>query len=92
MTIMFKRILADLALLVSVVLLNFWITLVGAMAAIFYFKNFYEAIAIGIMIDLLYGVPLERFFHIPYMATIIFVVLYAAAHELKQLMRVYESR
>lgn len=90
--IMSKRIFTNIALLGSIFFLNIWITFAIAAIATFYFKNFYEAILAGILIDLLYGVPLEKFFHIPYVATISFVVFYIAINEFKQLVRVYGSR
>jgi hypothetical protein len=87
---MAKRIFVDSAILVSVFLLNSWITLILVVAGIFYFRNFYEAFIAGIMIDALYGVPLERFFHIPYVATIVSMSAYFIIDKLKERVRFHE--
>lgn len=87
---MAKRIFADIAIVGSIFFLNSWITLLLVIAGLFYFRNFYETIIAGIMIDALYGIPLERFFHIPYIATIMSIATYFIIDKLKERIRFHE--
>lgn len=56
-----KRILADIALFVSVLWLPWWASAVLAAAFIFMFDWYYEAVVAGFLMDSLYAVPLPRF-------------------------------
>lgn len=86
------RIFTDIFIVISIFFLTPWITLFSVMGAIFYFKNFYEAIVAGVLIDMLYGAPLEQFFHIQWATTLLFLFLYFSINHLKRYTRWYESR
>ncbi|MBI5816913.1 MAG: hypothetical protein HZB09_00605 [Candidatus Yonathbacteria bacterium] len=88
--IFFVRIFADILIVISTFFLPLWISFLGVIAGLFYFKNFYEAIAIGVLADMLYGVSLQKFFHIQWVTTVLFLFLYFAINQLKQYTRFYE--
>lgn len=52
-----KRISIDIILLLSVFLLPWWVTLLGTIVAIFFVRSFFESLVVGILLDILYGVP-----------------------------------
>ena len=66
------RIFTDILIAISIFFLTPWAPLVLVIGAIFYFKNFYEAIAAGVLIDMLYGVSLVKFFHTQCAMTLLF--------------------
>ncbi len=84
------RICADILIIICIFFLNPWITLLSVIAALFYFKNFYEAIIAGVLIDMLYGIPLEKFFHIQWVTTFLFLFIYFAINRFKQYTRFHE--
>ena len=86
------RICADMLITVSIFFLAPWATFLGVIAGVFYFKNFYEAIVAGVLVDMLYGASLEQFFHIQWATTLLFLFLYFAINRLKQHTRFHESR
>lgn len=49
------RILWSIALLVLAFLVPWWITTLLTLATLFYFKHFYEAVLIGLVLDALAG-------------------------------------
>lgn len=81
------RIVIDIIFFLSIIYAPFWLTLIALAAGIFYFRNYYEAIGGGILIDMLYGVPLAKFFDIPFVATIICTILFVVITRLKQNIR-----
>lgn len=52
---MIKRFLFTIILLVAVLYAPWWLTLILALGGAFYFSAYYEVIALGVLIDLLYG-------------------------------------
>ncbi len=87
---MVVRICADIVIVICIFFFNPWVTLLCVIAALFYFKDFYEAIVAGVLIDMLYGVPLENFFHIQWIMTFLFLCIYFAINRLKQYTRFHE--
>lgn len=84
---MIIRICADVVIFLSILFFTPWVSFFLAIGAIFYFRNFYEAIAVGVIIDTLYGVPLAKFFHIPFIATGVYLFIYFAINRFKELTR-----
>lgn len=58
------RILADIALLIGVFVLPLWLVFIVAAACLFVFDYYYELVLLGILADMLYGVP-TRFISLP---------------------------
>lgn len=92
MMIMGKRICADILIFISIFSFPFWVSLVLIAIALFYFKNFYEALAAGVMIDALYGIPLEKFFNIQWVTTLLFLLIFLTINTAKQYTRFHEPR
>jgi hypothetical protein len=51
-----KRIAFGIILIISAFVLPWWISFVASLIGLFYFKNLYEVIFVGLIIDSLYGV------------------------------------
>lgn len=68
-----KRIIFDFVLIIFAITLPWWVSLVLALAAIFYFEKFYETIFIGLIIDSIYGSSVV-FSAFPYLITTISAV------------------
>ena len=86
------RICVDILIAISIFFLTPWAPLVLVIGAIFYFKNFYEAIAAGVLIDMLYGVSLVKFFHTQWAMTLLFLFIYFIFNYAKRYTRFYGSR
>ena len=69
-----KRVIFDLILILVAITLPWWISVILALAGLFYFDKFYEAIFVGLLIDSIYGsiFVLPKF---PYLMTTIFVIV-----------------
>lgn len=80
-----------MVILFSIFFLSPWVSLLLVIAGILFFRNFYEAIAAGVLIDLLYGIPLAKFLHIEWIATFFFLGAYVIVNYVKQYTRFYES-
>lgn len=81
------RIIIDIIFFFSIVYAPFWLTLIALAVGVFYFKNYYEAIGGGLLIDMLYGVPLVKFFDIPFITTIVCTAVFIIVTRLKQNIR-----
>ncbi|MDO8572950.1 MAG: hypothetical protein Q7S11_04285 [bacterium] len=86
------RIIVGIFMVISILFFNLWVTLLGVIVALFYFDNYYEAIAVGILYDMLYGVPLEKFFHIQWATSLVFLFVYFATNRFKHHTRFLKSR
>lgn len=87
-----KRILLNIALFISIVYLDWWITLIFAICGVFIFDNFYEAVMSGFLIDLLYGTPSDTFFGFWFIYAILFTLVYILCeYEIKKNIRFYET-
>ncbi|KKS44558.1 hypothetical protein A3I25_02015 [Candidatus Nomurabacteria bacterium RIFCSPLOWO2_02_FULL_42_17] len=84
------RILANIALLVAVLWLPFWVTVLLVLVGLFYFRNYYEALIALLLIDLIYGVPLARWGGWPLVSFSIGIVLFIGAEILKRRLKFYE--
>lgn len=87
---MLIRICADVVIFLSILFFTPWMSFFLVVVATFYFRNFYEAVAVGVIIDVLYGVPLARFFQIPLAATGMYLLVYFAVNRARELTRFYE--
>jgi len=77
--------------LIGAVLFSHWlIVFVLALFCIFFFRNFYEAIFAGLLIDLLYGIAIPKLFFIPLFFTIVFTTVYIGISTLKRHLRSYD--
>lgn len=86
------RVSVDIVIVISIFFFPLWASFALIIAALFYFKNFYEAIVAGVLLDMLYGVPLERFFNIQWATTLLFLFAYFTINYIKRYTRFHESR
>ena len=86
---MLLRILASLVLLFSILYLPFWVSVILALAGMVYFPLYWEAAALFLLSDALYGVPQARFFGFVFVAFFLSLVILAAAEILKKKLKFY---
>ncbi|MEK7556075.1 MAG: hypothetical protein AAB523_02175 [Patescibacteria group bacterium] len=86
---MIKRAIADVCILLSVLYAPWWVTAFIGILFVFYFSNYYELIAAGVLVDVLYGNNSTPLFHIPFIFSIDSVVFYVLVQFLKTKMRMY---
>jgi len=56
---MLNRILFGITLIISAFIFQWWISLLLSLIGLFYFKNLFEVLVVGIIIDSLYGKGLQ---------------------------------
>ena len=61
--IMWQRIIADLFLLISILILPFWVSIISVIIFALYFNRYYELLIAALFIDILYGVEQSRFLY-----------------------------
>ncbi|MDO8564724.1 MAG: hypothetical protein Q7R88_01890 [bacterium] len=82
-----QRIIADILMLVSLLLLPAWVTVCAAVVLFFYFQNYYEILLVGLLLDLFYALPVEPLFGFQYVYSIIGVVLFIGLSVIKDRLR-----
>lgn len=85
---MWRRIILDLIILACLFLLPWWVSLLLAIAASFYFKYFLELIFVGGVLDVLYGSSVSSF-GFAYLFLLISIVLLFSIGILKQRLILY---
>lgn len=87
---MIFRLCLDIVLLGSVLFLNMGVTLALALIGLLVLRNFYEAIAAGVILDLLYGAPLARFGGFSYIATVGMTGAFVVLAYVRRRLRIHE--
>ena len=87
--IMKKRIIFDILLLLSIFLMPFYFTLIFSIFLLFYFRHFYEFLIVFFLIDLLYGIEMNKFANIQIVSLLLAVVIYFLSEILKTKLRFY---
>lgn len=85
------RTFANIIVFLSVVWGYWWLSWIIALSLIFIFPKYYEIIFWGIMYDALYGTPLQMFYNIPYIFTIIGIVLFIISIIFRKNLLAYET-
>jgi len=85
------RIFINIILLLSIFYLPWWTTALLVLSGIFVFKNFYEGIFAGLLLDALYGTKTAEFMGVWFVFTTSFFVLYVLSTRLKKNIRIYET-
>lgn len=83
-----RRILLDTILMLGAFIAPPWLTLVVALIGLFSFENFYEILAVGFIVDGLYGIKTPVMF-IPVFYTIISGCMFVAVIFLRKHLRFY---
>ena len=84
-----KRIITTLALFFSVIMFPWYVTAPCVIAAMFYFSEYYEALAAGFLFDALYGVPLPYLAHTAILGSFFFFFLFFLVELIKPRLRFY---
>lgn len=85
------RIFINILILLSIFYLQWWITVFFILFGMFLFRNFYEGIFAGLLLDLLYGTSVKEFYGIWFVFTGITSIFFILIEFLKKNIRVYES-
>jgi hypothetical protein len=86
-----KRVIFDIILLISVFILPWWISTVLVLVGIFMFREFYEFLAIGMIMHILYAVPGPRIIASDIWFPIILVGVYIGIQALKRYIILYKN-
>ncbi|MDO8620343.1 MAG: hypothetical protein Q7R64_03285 [bacterium] len=87
MEIFSSRVFIDFLLALLAMLTPWWFSLLAGALFFFIFDGFVELLFLALLIDLLYGSPLPRFFGSPFVLSLAVVPLYFLLSALKQKMR-----
>lgn len=88
---MIFRVSTDILILLSILYLPWWFTAFLALLGIFLFKNFYEVVFAGFLLDLLYGTAVKEFYGIWFIFTAFFLILFILMERLKKNIRMCEN-
>lgn len=83
------RLIADIFMLVGAFLLPWWLMLVALALCIFFFREYYEGFALGIIIDSLYNAPVPLLYHFQFFLTLLVVILFVIAEYAKRRLTFY---
>lgn len=86
---MLLRILFSVLLLFSTLFMPFWVSVVLALAGMFYFSIFWEAVILFFLSDLLYGVKENKFFGAIFVSSVIFGTVLMVVEIVKKKMKFY---
>ena len=89
---MILRILAVFLLLFSILFMPFWVSAVLALAGMFYFSIFWEAVVLFLLSDLLFGVKETKFFGIVFVSFILAAVTLLIIEAVKKKLKFYTGR
>ncbi|MBX4215833.1 hypothetical protein KW797_02710 [Candidatus Parcubacteria bacterium] len=85
------RIAADFALCVGAFVLPWWALLIAGTVACFFFKNFYEFLAVALFLDFLYGAPGHAVFGVHFFVSAAALFCFGFSVYLKRRLSFYET-
>ena len=88
--VMRLRIATDIFLVLMMFMAPWWITMLLAVVGLFVFRNFFEIIIIGIMLDSLYNASVARYYNVQFLMTYMAIVLFVATSFIKPRLRYFE--
>ena len=83
------RIIFSTILLISILFMPFWLSLILGLAGMILFPMFWEAIALFLLSDFLFGVKEARFFNMFFIASITSLIILFALEALKKKLKFY---
>jgi hypothetical protein len=86
---MTSRIFIDIIIFFSIFYFPWWITTIFVIGGIFLFRNFYEAIFAGFLLDALYGAKTVEFYGFWFVFAASFFLFYIIVNRLKKNIRFY---
>ncbi len=88
---MYLRISANILILLSIFYFSWWVTVLFVLISFFVFKNFYEGILAGFLVDILYGTKTIEFMNIWFVFTAFSAIFYFIIEKMKKSIRWYET-
>ncbi len=88
---MWRRIVADLFLLTSIIIFPFWVSIIFAIIFALYFNRYYELLIAALLIDILYGVEQTRFLYSVSVTFTIGVIFLITVEFLKTKLKFYQK-
>lgn len=85
---MIKRVIFSTVLIISALVLPWWIGVLLSLAGLFYFNNLYEVFVVGLILDSIYGSQLVLL-NIEYTMTLFAIVIFLATTALKKRLFMY---
>jgi hypothetical protein len=83
------RIILNIILFLSIIICPWWVSVILALAILYYLKNFPEIVVHGLILDIYYG-RLSPSFHIfDYRFTLLFLVLLLTSFFIKKRLKFY---
>lgn len=80
---MLNRLILNIILIISIIILPFWFNILFIIFLTFYFEEYYEAIIAGFLMDFIYSIPTESFFGFRFVYALIFTLIFLASGPLK---------
>jgi len=74
---MIKRVIFDMVLFISIFVFPWWVNAFFMLIGVFYFRNFYEFILVGVIIYSLYSIPGDKLISSPVVFSFAVVILYS---------------
>lgn len=87
-----KRIIIDFALFVAVFIAGPILPMVAGLFLLYYFESFYEIIFIGLIIDVLYGLPIHSLNNFTHPMAFIALILFTSSILIKRWLKFYSNR
>ncbi|MES2416117.1 MAG: hypothetical protein V4504_00220 [Patescibacteria group bacterium] len=84
------RIFCALILLFSNLFLPLWVSFILLILGVFYFDSFFEGFAVMFLVDLLYGVPVDRFFGFTLVSSFVALCIVILGFFLKKKLKFYQ--
>jgi len=86
-----KRVIFDIILFVSLLILPWWVSVLLAITGIFIFNNFYEFIFSGVVVYSLFSLPSDRLIASPIFFSLSVVFLYIVVQIIKNNIILYKK-
>lgn len=83
------RVLSYAAILSSLIFFPWWLTLGFSLVALLYFHRYYEIIFFALIADLVYAVPLDRFYDFTLVCSAAAIILFISAEFFKKQTALY---
>lgn len=85
-----KRIILNIILFISVIICPWWVSVILALAILYYLKNFPEIVVYGLILDIYYGKLSPSFHILDYRFTLLFLVLLFTSFFIKKRLKFYD--
>jgi hypothetical protein len=87
---MLKRIILNILLFVSILVLPWWVSVFLALAVLYYLRSFNEIVVYGLVWDILYGKFSPTFQILDYRLTLLFLFFLLSSFFIKKRLKFYD--